>query len=210
MSDSHRLVLVRHGQTEWSRTGRHTGLTDVDLTAEGERQARALAPALLPYRGCPVWSSPLTRARRTAELAGLRDVEVTDDLLEWDYGGYEGLTTAQIRGGDAGSGWTVFSDGVVPGDTPGESLQQVTTRARRVLDHARTVLDSSNLVLVGHGHALRVLAACWVDADPTFGARLILAAGSVSVLGSEHDVAGILSWNASAVGELSPAAGPPQ
>jgi probable phosphoglycerate mutase len=190
----HRLVLVRHGQTDWSRTGRHTGLTDVDLTEEGERQARALAPLLAPYVGCPVHASPLRRARRTAELAGLRDVRLDPDLREWDYGGYEGLTTAQIR--DAGTpSWTLFADGVPPGTTPGESLQQVADRARRVLQRARQVLTSSDLVLVGHGHALRVLAACWVDADPVFGARLLLSAGSVSVLGDEHDVPGIVSWN---------------
>jgi broad specificity phosphatase PhoE len=191
---SHSLVLVRHGETEWSATGKHTGLTDVDLTETGERQARALEPVLAAYQGCPAWSSPLQRARRTAELAGLGDVTVDRDLLEWDYGAYEGLTTPQIRQ-DAGAAWTVFKDGVAPGDTPGESLQQVTARARRVLARARAVLSSSDLVLVGHGHALRVLAACWVEADPTFGARLILSAGSVSVLGAEHDVPGIASWN---------------
>jgi probable phosphoglycerate mutase len=179
---SHRLVLVRHGQTEWSATGRHTGLTDVDLTTDGERQARALAPFLARYRDCTAWSSPLTRARRTAELAGLRDVQVDEDLLEWDYGAYEGLTTPQIRDQGAGPDWTVFADGVLPGDTPGESLQQVTARARRVL------------------------AACWVDADPTFGARLILSAGSVSLLGDEHDVPGIVSWNVQPTGDQQRAA----
>ncbi len=191
----HHLVLVRHGQTDWSRTGRHTGLTDLDLTDQGEQQAQALAPALAAYAGCPVYSSPLRRARRTAELAGLGDVQVDPDLHEWDYGAYEGLTTAQIRDRDAGPGWTLFTDGVPPGATPGESLQQVADRARRVLARARQVLTSSDLVLVGHGHALRVLAACWVDADPTFGARLVLSAGSVSVLGDEHEVPAILSWN---------------
>jgi broad specificity phosphatase PhoE len=196
---SHSLVLVRHGETDWSAAGKHTGLTDVDLTETGERQARALVPVLTAYRGCPAWSSPLRRARRTAELAGLREVEVETDLLEWDYGAYEGLTTPQIRTA-AGASWTVFKDGVVPGNTPGESLQQVTARARAVLARARTVLSSSDLVLVGHGHALRVLAACWVGADPTFGARLFLSAGSISVLGVEHDVPGIASWN-----ERSPA-----
>lgn len=192
---SHRLVLVRHGQTKWSATGRHTGLTDIELTADGERQAQALAPFLAQYRGCPVWSSPLERARMTAQLAGLADLHIDDDLLEWDYGAYEGLTTPQIRDQGAEPGWTVFADGVRPGATPGESLQQVTTRAQRVLDRARDVLSSSDLVLVGHGHALRVLAACWVDADPTFGARLILSAGSVSLLGEEHGVPAIVSWN---------------
>jgi probable phosphoglycerate mutase len=192
---SHRLVLVRHGQTEWSSSGRHTGLTDVDLSAEGERQARALAPVLAGFDGCPVWSSPLLRARRTAEIAGLHTCRTDPDLVEWDYGAYEGLTTPEIRARGAGPDWTVFADGVVPGATPGESLQQVVARARRVLERASTVLSSSDLVLVGHGHALRVLASCWVDADPTFGARLFLSPGSVSVLSREHGVPGIASWN---------------
>lgn len=203
---THRLVLVRHGQTEWSRTGRHTGLTDVDLTDDGRHQAQALAPVLAPLRGCPVWTSPLTRARQTAELAGLNPVEVVPDLREWDYGGYEGLTTAQIRERVGESDWTVFDDGVVPGDTPGESLQQVAGRCRRVLARALPLLASSDLVLVGHGHALRVLAACWLDADPTLGARLFLGAGSVCVLDTEHDVPGIRAWDVGAGlgGDLAP------
>lgn len=112
-----RLVLVRHGQTEWSRTGRHTGLTDVPLTERGEADARALGHLLAPWRFGLVLCSPLTRARRTAELAGLR-AEPDPDLLEWDYGGYEGLTTPEIREQRGGDAWTVVADGVVPGRPP--------------------------------------------------------------------------------------------
>ena len=128
-----RLVLVRHGETEWSRDGRHTGRTDVPLTADGERDARLLAPRLAGFDLALVLCSPLARARRTAELAGL-DPAPDDDLVEWDYGGYEGRTTSEIRECLGDPGWTVFDDGVVPGDTPGETVEEVAARASRVLD----------------------------------------------------------------------------
>jgi broad specificity phosphatase PhoE len=153
---SGRLLLVRHGQTEWSRTGRHTGRTDVPLTDEGEGQARALHGWALGLRPRLVLASPLQRARRTAELAGLSDVTVDPDLQEWDYGGYEGLTTPQIRE-QTHPGWTVFRDGVVPGETPGESLEEVAARGRKVIDRLRPELEQGDVVLVGHGHALRIL-----------------------------------------------------
>jgi broad specificity phosphatase PhoE len=191
---THQLVLVRHGQTEWARDGRHTGLTDVPLTVVGEQQARDLTPLLAPYAGCPVLVSPLQRARRTAELAGLRDARTDPDLAEWDYGGYEGLTTPQVRE-QAGAGWTVFADGVVPGDTPGETLEALAARSRAVLSRVRDLVTQSDVVLVGHGHALRVLASCWVGAPPRFGASLLLDPASMSVLGEQHDVAAIVSWN---------------
>lgn len=190
-----RVVLVRHGETEWSRTGRHTGLTDVPLTATGEEQARALAPSLTGLRPVAVLTSPLARARRTAELAGLSPAAVDDDLLEWDYGGYEGLTTAQIRE-QRGDAWTVFADGVVPGRTPGESLEQVAARVRRVLRRVRPLLTESDVVLVGHGHCLRVLAACWLGAEPHLGAGLLLDPATVSVLDEQHEVPAIRTWNA--------------
>jgi broad specificity phosphatase PhoE len=194
-----RLLLVRHGQTEWSRTGRHTGRTDVALTAEGEHQARALrgwAAALQPRR---VVVSPLQRARHTAELAGLTDVTVDGDLQEWDYGGYEGLTTPQIRE-QTGHRWTVFSDGVVPGETPGESLDEVAARGRAVLGRVRPELEQGDVVLVGHGHALRVLASCWLEVDPCLGSQLLLDPATTSELGSQHDVPAIVSWNVPAPG----------
>lgn len=188
------LVLVRHGQTEWSKSGRHTGRTDVALTAEGEEQARALRDWVAALRPRQVRVSPLQRARRTAELAGLGDLVVDPDLQEWDYGGYEGLTTPQIRE-QTDAGWTVFRDGVVPGETPGESLDQVAARGRAVLDRVRPDLEQGDVVLVGHGHALRVLATCWLDADPCLGAQLLLDPATTSTLGSQHDVPAIVSWN---------------
>ena len=191
---THQLLLIRHGQTEWARDGRHTGRTDVPLTPVGEQQARDLAPLVEPYRGCPVLVSPLQRARRTAELAGLQDVELEPDLVEWDYGGYEGLTTPEVRE-SAGPHWTVFSDGVVAGDSPGESLDDVARRARAVLERARQLMTESDVVLVGHGHQLRVLASCWVEAPPEFGASLLLSPASLSVLGEQHGVPAIVSWN---------------
>ena len=187
-------MLLRHGQTEWSRTGRHTGRTDVPLTAEGEAQARALGPWAAKLDPRLVLVSPLQRAARTAELAGLTGVVVDDNLQEWDYGGYEGLTTPQIRE-DTGPGWTVFRNGVVPGETPGETLQQVASRGRAVLDRVRPELEHGDVVLVGHGHALRVLTTVWLDVDPCIGAQLLLDPATVSVLGSQHDVPAIVTWN---------------
>jgi broad specificity phosphatase PhoE len=191
---SGRLLLVRHGQTEWSRTGRHTGRTDVPLTDEGEAQATALRGWAATLRPRLVLASPLQRARRTAELAGLTDVQIDPDLQEWDYGGYEGLTTPQIRE-QTDPRWTVFRDGVVPGDTPGESLDEVAARGRAVLDRLRPELEHGDVVLVGHGHALRVLATCWLDVDPCLGSQLLLDPATASVLGSQHDVPAIVSWN---------------
>ena len=148
------LVLVRHGQTEWSRDGRHTGRSDIPLTADGEADARALGGRLHRPFGL-VLTSPLARAARTAELAGLTP-EVDDDLLEWDYGPEEGRTTEQARG--TRPGWTVWDDTGL-----GESLEELAARSRRVLDRVRPVLESGqDACLVGHGHALRVLAACWL------------------------------------------------
>jgi len=191
------LLLVRHGETEWSRSGQHTGLTDVPLTETGEGQARALRPLLAHVSPACVLVSPLTRARRTAELAGLCIDQVEPDLLEWDYGGYEGLTTPQIREQTGNATWTVFKDGVVPGDTPGESIDEVAERARRVLDRARQLMTDSDVVLVAHGHVLRVLAACWLEADPVLGARLLLDAGTLSALGEQHGVTAVAFWNTS-------------
>ena len=143
--------------------------------------------------------SPLQRARRTAELAGLTTAEVEPDLVEWDYGGYEGLTTAEIRA-QGHSGWLIFTDGVVAGPTPGETLEQVAQRGRRVLDRVRPALEAGDVALVGHGHALRVLACDWLGRAPDLGQELILDARSVSVLGEEHDVPAIRHWSVSPPG----------
>jgi broad specificity phosphatase PhoE len=199
------LFLLRHGETEWSKSGRHTGLTDLPLTSYGEQQARS-AGAVLEHlrpggRFALVLVSPLQRARRTAELAGLSDrtsaaVEVDEDLVEWDYGAYEGLTTPEIR--DQGHpGWLIFTDGVPAGATPGESLEEVAQRGRRVLARARPALEDGDVALVGHGHALRILACDWLGRSPDLGQQLLLGAGSVSVLGEEHDVPAIRHWSVS-------------
>jgi len=188
------LVLLRHGETEWSRSGRHTGRTDVALTERGERLGRETANLLEGRSFSLVLTSPLVRARRTAELAGLSGAETDDNLMEWDYGGYEGLTTPQIRE-RLGRPWTVFEDGVVPGRTPGESIEDVAARARRVVDRALPHLADGDVALVGHGHCLRILASVFLGQQPWFGAQLMLDAGSVSVLGYERESPAIESWN---------------
>ncbi|MFP5347126.1 MAG: histidine phosphatase family protein [Actinomycetes bacterium] len=191
------LVLVRHGRTEWSSTGRHTGLTDVPLDAEGERSARALAQVLSPYEFAEVRVSPLSRARGTAELAGLGPLVVDEDLVEWDYGAYEGLTTPQIRQ-QRGDQWRVFDQGVEPGgpgQTPGENIHNVADRARSLLARVREPLRRGPVALVGHGHALRVLATVWLGLPPESGAMLDLGTGSVSVLSTAHEIPCIRLWN---------------
>ncbi len=181
------VVLVRHGQTEWSRDGRHTGHRDIPLIADGEADARALGARLRRPFGL-VLTSPLSRASRTAELAGLR-ADVDADLIEWDYGHEEGRTTAQAR--ETRPGWSVWDDVGL-----GETLEQLATRQRRVLARiAPAVERDEDVCLVGHGHALRVLAACWLGLQPGVGQQLVLGAGSISVLGHEHGSPAVLSWN---------------
>jgi probable phosphoglycerate mutase len=194
------VVLVRHGETTWSRSGRHTGRTDVPLTPRGRAQARALGPRLadLALVDPLVLASPLRRALATARLAGLRP-HPDERLVEWDYGGYEGLTTPEIRA-RRGDDWTIFRDGVPPGDgpdaTPGESLEAVALRAAEVLADVAPVLEAGrDAVLVAHGHLLRVLATRWLHLPPEDGAHLVLSPGSLSRLGGEHDVPAILGWN---------------
>jgi probable phosphoglycerate mutase len=185
------VVLIRHGETEWSLTGRHTGMTDIPLTAHGEEQAKALGEVVAGEQFRLVLTSPLVRARRTAELAGLSGAEVDGDLTEWDYGDYEGRTTAEISA-DLGRPWTVFADGV----RSGETAEQVGVRADRVLTRVRPIVDEGGTVaLVAHGHLLRVLAARWLGLRPCDGALLKLDAGSLSRLGIEHDRPVIALWN---------------
>lgn len=190
---SGRLVLLRHGETEWSRSGQHTGRTDIPLTAHGEQLATAAGALLTSYRFVLTLSSPLQRARRTAELAGLTP-ELDDDLLEWDYGAYEGLTTAEIRA-EVGYDWSVFRDGVPPGQTPGETVEEVAARASRVVKRAAAALVDGDVALVGHGHCLRVLATVFLRQEPRMGAQLLLDAGSVSVLEFEREAPAIRVWN---------------
>jgi probable phosphoglycerate mutase len=188
-----RIVLVRHGKTEWSESGQHTGTTDLPLTEQGEADAETLAERLSGFDFGLVLSSPMQRALRTAEIAG-RTPEVDDDLVEWDYGAYEGRTTKDIRA-ELGYDWAVFEHGVVPGATPGETVEEVAARASRVLLRAAPVLQSRDVLLFGHGHALRVLATVFLREQPRGAAKLLLDAGSVSVLEYEREQPAIRLWN---------------
>ncbi|WP_026411780.1 histidine phosphatase family protein [Actinomadura oligospora] len=189
------LIILRHGETEWSRDLRHTGRTDIPLTARGEEQARALVPALSELRPVRVVASPAERARRTAVLAGLTVEQTDPDLWEWDYGGYEGITSTTIR--ETRPGWYLWDDGVIPGDSahPGETVGQVGKRADDVLGRVRPLLAEGDVVLVAHGHVLRVLTARWLGLDPAEGRLFALATGTVSTLGAEHGRPVITSWN---------------
>lgn len=188
------MVLLRHGATEWSKAGRHTGRTDLPLTPDGEEQARKLAHVAKEGEFDLVLVSPAQRARRTAELAGLTDYEVDPDLWEWDYGGYEGITTASIR--ETRPGWYLWRDGVPPGDAehPGEDAASVGARADRVIARARRA--GGRVALVAHGHFLRVLTARWLDLPPQDGRLFKLDTGTYSRLGFEHDEPVITTWNA--------------
>jgi broad specificity phosphatase PhoE len=188
------LVLVRHGETEWSRSGRHTGRTDVPLTVRGEELGARTGELLKGRVFSLVLTSPLQRALRTAQLVGLVDAEIDDNLMEWDYGGYEGLTTNEIRE-RVGHPWTVFDDGVLPGATPGESIEEVAARCRKVIDRALPFLATGDVALVGHGHCLRILTAVFLGQQLRFGSHILLDAGSVSVLGWEREMHVIASWN---------------
>jgi probable phosphoglycerate mutase len=184
------MLVVRHGETEWSRAGRHTGRTDVPLSPEGEAQARGLAGVVSRWHPRLVLTSPLLRARRTAELAGLSP-QVDPDLAEWDYGVYEGRTTAEIRAGDPG--WSVWAS------PPGlaESLGDVADRAGRVLARCGPVLAAGDdVVLVAHAHLLRVLTATWLGLPPRGGSSLVLGPGGTGVLGHERETPVLLRWNA--------------
>jgi broad specificity phosphatase PhoE len=185
------IVLLRHGQTEWSANGRHTSYTDLDLTATGEQQAREAGARLHGRTFAAVISSPRKRALRTAELAALKVTEVTEDLAEWNYGEYEGVTTADIRKNRPG--WSLWTDGC-PG---GESPEQVGARLDRVLAQARTYLDQGDVALIGHGHCLRVTGARWVGLPPKDGGLLKLDTATLSTLGFEHEDSPVIdTWNA--------------
>jgi broad specificity phosphatase PhoE len=181
--------LIRHGETEWSATGRHTGSTDLPLTERGREAARAVAPALSGHTFAAVLTSPLRRARETCELAGLSDsAQVVDDLREWEYGDYEGLTTPQIR--ESRPGWTVWRDGC-PG---GESAADVGVRADRVVSLLREL--DGDVAVFAHGHLLRVLGARWCGLAPEAGAALALDTATLSRLGWEREQPVLRMWNA--------------
>ena len=189
------VVLVRHGETTWSLSGQHTGLTDIPLTARGENQAKVLAPLLSTQRFSRVLVSPLQRARRTCELAGLGDLaEVDPDLVEWNYGAYEGLTTEQIR--HSNPDWQVFANGCPEGETP----QQVGERVDRVLARLRqAVVPDGPTILFAHGHLLRVVAARWLELPPGEGGRFLLDTATLNVLSHYRGVAALGCWNAQVV-----------
>ncbi|MFF5714644.1 histidine phosphatase family protein [Streptomyces sp. NPDC012756] len=190
------LIVIRHGQTEWSLSGRHAGRTDVPLTGAGEAAARALAPRLAGRDLAAVFSSPLSRAMRTAELAGLSGAKPDPDLLEWDYGGYEGLTAEQIR--ESKPGWDLWRDGVVPGDAdhPGERLQEVAARTDAVLDRVRPLLAEGDVAVVAHGHLARVLTVRWLGLDAS-ASRLLghPHPGTLGFLATEDGQPYISAWN---------------
>lgn len=185
-------MLLRHGETEWSRLGRHTGVTDVPLTAEGERRASALRPVLASRDFGLVLTSPRRRAVRTAELAGFAGrIERTEDLAEFDYGAYEGLTSPQID--EQRPGWDLWRDG----GPEGETAAQVRVRVDRVIVRAQRVLDAGQeVLLVAHGHVLRALGAAWIDLPPEGGARFVLSTAGLAELGHEHGNRVIDLWNA--------------
>jgi broad specificity phosphatase PhoE len=181
-------VLVRHGETEWSRSGKHTGRTDVPLTEEGRRGAAAVGEALRGREFALVLTSPLGRALETCRLAGFGDrAELRDELMEWDYGAYEGRTTPEIR--QERPGWTLWRDGV-PG---GESIEQVAERVDRVLAEVRAA--AGDALLFAHGHVLRVLTARWLGLEPQAGALFALDPATLSTLGYERETAVIRLWN---------------
>lgn len=183
------VTLVRHAETEWSLSGRHTGHTDLPLTDSGRDKARALADKLRGRSFDRVLTSPLSRAAETAMLAGFPDAEHERDLMEWDYGDDEGLTTPQIRE-QRGAHWLLWHDGAAGG----EAADDVGARVDRVIE--ALAADDGDDLIFAHGHVLRVLAARWLEQPADFGARLALATGTLSVLGYERDIRTILSWNA--------------
>lgn len=189
------IVLLRHGETEWSRTGRHTGLTDVTLTERGEQRARAAAPLLAHRTFGLVLASPRQRAIRTAALAGFGGrTQIEPDLAEFDYGAYEGLTSPQIA--EHRPGWDLWRDGTPPGVTPGETAAEVRVRVQRVVDRALPLVEKgTDVLLVAHGHVLRALGAAWIDLPPEGGAALVLSTASLSELGFEHGNRVLESWN---------------
>ena len=195
------LILLRHGQTEWSKAGKHTGRTDIPLTTVGAASAASLAPMLAKRELVAVFTSPAARAVWTAELAGLDGaggrypVTQDSDLWEWDYGGYEGLTTPQIQ--QQRPGWYLWRDGVVPGDAehPGETVYQVGERAGRVLARVAPLLRDGDVAIVSHGHMLRVLTARFLGLPPDGGRLFRLDTGTISTLGGEHDQPVIMTWN---------------
>jgi probable phosphoglycerate mutase len=182
------LYLIRHGETEWSSSGRHTGRTEIPLTSAGEKHAAWLSARLGAIKFTHVFTSPRGRAMRTCELAGLSATAVIEpDLAEWDYGAYEGLTTSRIR--QERPGWDLFADGV-PG---GESAADVARRVDRVIARVRRV--PGDVACVAHSHVLRVFAARWIGLDPSVGRSLVLDPAAYSELGWDRECPVVRTWN---------------
>jgi probable phosphoglycerate mutase len=187
--EAQKIFLIRHGETEWSRDGKHTGVTDVLLTEQGRKIARLLQPVLAQENFVVVLSSPLQRARETCELAGLgKAAAIEPNLMEWNYGDYEGLTTKQIQ--SARPGWSVFHHGCPGGETP----EQVAGRADRVLAKVRAA--DGNVALFTHGHILRVLAARWINLPASSGEHLLLDTATLNVLSYYYGTPALKMWNA--------------
>ena len=188
-TEEQKVYLLRHGETEWSLNGRHTGVTDIPLTENGRIAARFLKPILVKVTFTLVLTSPLQRARETCELAGLGQfANVEPDLIEWNYGEYEGLTTEQIR--STRPGWSVFRDGC-PG---GESPEQVGARADRVITKVRTA--AGNVALFGHGHFTRVIAARWINLSANYGENFLLDTATLNILSYYRESPAFQIWNA--------------
>jgi len=188
MAEAHRIWLVRHGETEWSKSGQHTGRTDIPLTEKGEQQGKALGRHLAGHQFALVLTSPLRRARDTCRLAGFETgAEVSDDLLEWNYGIYEGRTTAAVRVEEPG--WSIWTTPIPQGET----VEEVGVRARRVI--ARAAAAPGDVAVFAHAHFLRILGACWIGLPPLHGRTLTLGTASISVLGYERETRVIQVWN---------------
>jgi probable phosphoglycerate mutase len=192
------VIVIRHGATEWSRSGQHTGVTDLPLLPEGEEDGRRIGTLLAGRKIAHAFVSPRTRARRTAELAGLFDgridPQIDEDLVEVDYGGYEGRTTKEISE-DMGRQWSLWRDGTIPGETPGETLEAVAERVDRVITRIRPLLADGDVALVAHGHVLRILTARWLGLGPEAGGLFPLDTGRYGLLGHERERSALRGWN---------------
>ncbi|WP_263411193.1 histidine phosphatase family protein [Terriglobus tenax] len=192
MSSKPRLFLVRHGETEWSLSGQHTGTTDIPLTENGQAQARTVGVLLNHHNFAQVFTSPMQRARDTCTLLGYgTQAVVNPDLCEWNYGIFEGLTTPQIREQRNDPRWNIF-DSEIPN---GESIEQVAARAQAVIDQVLEIAPAGDTLLVAHGHILRILAATWLGLPPRSARLLSLVPASLSILGYEHDQRVLQTWN---------------
>ena len=197
--NSRQLWLLRHGATEWALNGRHTGSTDLPLLPEGEEEARGLAPVLTRQHFAAVFSSPLQRARRTCNLGGLgHQMQILQGLIEWDYGDYEGITTAEIQ--SKVPDWSIWTHGC----PNGEDAAAVQARCQQVIDRAMAVAAPGDVALFAHGHLLRALTGTWLGIGASGGGLFRLGTGSISVLGCEHQQRAVTHWNAPAGAWFTP------